>query len=114
MEEMPLISSVDEDEFQKRVIDFSHQTPVLVDFWADWCPPCLALEPHLKRTVIAFSGRVYLAKVEVDEGENMKLAGRYHIRGFPSVLLFVKGLERDRFSGAKTSSWINGWLEELI
>jgi putative thioredoxin len=102
------------EDFQARVIEASGECPVLVDFWADWCAPCHAIAPHLAQVMQQMDGRLRLAKVEVDEGENMKLAGRYHLRGFPSLLLFVDGVEVGRFSGARPGQWIRQWLEEHL
>jgi putative thioredoxin len=100
------------EDFAAKVIEASRHAPVLVDFWAEWCAPCHAIAPHITRVVNELGGRVRLAKVEVDEGENMKLAGHYRLRGFPSILLFVDGRERGRFSGARASHWILEWLQE--
>ncbi|MFM1891394.1 MAG: hypothetical protein RLZ44_471, partial [Pseudomonadota bacterium] len=96
----------------ERVVQASHTAPVLVDFWADWCAPCHAIAPHITRVVNELGGRVRLAKVEVDEGENMKLAGHYRLRGFPTIMLFVGGEERGRFSGSRASHWIHDWVLE--
>ena len=102
------------DQFQSDVIEASYQQPMLVDFWADWCAPCHALSPHLERVVAEHGGAVRLAKVEVDEGDNMKLAGHYRLRGFPTVLLFQRGDERGRFSGSRASHWLRDWLLEHL
>jgi putative thioredoxin len=110
----PHIADVDLDGFQSEVVDASHQRPILADFWADWCAPCHALSPHLERVVGELGGQVRLAKVEVDEGENMRLAGHYRLRGFPTVILFQGGEERGRFSGARSSHQIRDWLREHL
>ena len=108
------IIDVDEPGFRSQVLEASHERPVLVDFWADWCGPCHALAPHLYRIVLELGGALLLAKVEVDEGENMRLAGHYRLRGFPTVLLFHRGEEVGRFSGARATHWIRDWLEEHV
>lgn len=108
------IFDVDLHEFDERVIQASHSTPLLVDFWADWCAPCHAISPHLKRVVSDLDGGVRLAKVEVDEGENMKLAGRYKVRGFPTIMLLRDGQELARFSGARPANWIEHWIDEHL
>lgn len=100
--------------FDDEVVGASHEQPILVDFWADWCAPCQVIAPHLKRVVDGFGGAVRLAKVEVDEGDNMKLAGRYRLRGFPTVILFSAGEELGRFSGARSSHWIEQWVSEHL
>ena len=87
---------------------------MLVDFWADWCGPCHGLAPHLQRVVDEREGAVVLAKIEVDEGENMKLAGHYRVRGFPTVILFLNGEEHGRFSGSRSSHWLRDWLDEHL
>ncbi|RKT43997.1 thioredoxin family protein [Thiocapsa rosea] len=102
--------NVDLESFQREVIEASAVRPVLVDFWADWCAPCHALAPHLGRVVADLDGRIGLAKIEVDEGENMKLAGQYKLRGFPTVILFYRGEELARFSGARSRHEILDWL----
>jgi len=108
------IADVHEPDFAQRVLEESGHRPVLVDFWADWCSPCHALAPHLYRLIEELRGSVLLAKVEVDEGENMKLAGHYRLRGFPTVLLFHRGEEVGRFSGARSTPWLRDWLDEHV
>ncbi len=105
---------VDLEDFESRVIEASTQCPVLVDFWADWCGPCHALSPHLNRVVDEQGGAISLAKLEVDEGENMKLAGHYRVRGFPTVILFHNGEESGRFSGARSTHWLREWMREHL
>jgi len=108
------IFNVDLHEFDQQVIEASRKTPVMVDFWADWCSPCHAIAPHITKVVNELEGEVLLAKVEVDEGENMKLAGHYRLRGFPTIILFHQGVEVARFSGAKPSRWIGDWLDQHL
>ncbi|MDW8324067.1 MAG: thioredoxin domain-containing protein [Burkholderiales bacterium] len=105
------IFDTDLNHFQRDVIEASHDHIVLVDFWADWCSPCHALSPVLHRVVPSYRGRVRLAKVEVDAGENMKLAGRYGCRGFPTVLLFKDGEERARFHSARPEHFVRQFIE---
>jgi putative thioredoxin len=102
------------EDFDRLVLDGSQEAPILVDFWADWCAPCHAIAPHLDRVIADFDGALRLAKVEVDEGENMKLAGRYRLRGFPTIMLFHAGEELARFSGARPANWIEQWLEQHL
>ncbi|MCB1738509.1 MAG: thioredoxin fold domain-containing protein [Gammaproteobacteria bacterium] len=108
------IINVDLPDFATQVIAASHETPILVDFWADWCAPCLTLAPVLKQVVSDYQGRFRLAKVEVDEGENMKLAGQYQLRGFPTCILFIAGEERARFASHRPSPWIRAFLDEHL
>ena len=96
------------------VVAASRSTPILVDFWADWCAPCHAIAPQLARVVADLQGAVRLVKVEVDAGENMKLAGHYRLRGFPTIMLFNGGVERGRFSGAHPAHWIERWIDQHL
>ncbi len=110
----PHTFETDLHDFEQAVLQASHQGPVLVDFWADWCAPCHALTPHIDRVIADLGGEVRLGKVEVDEGDNMKLAGRYRLRGFPTVILFRNGGEVARFSGARPAQWIHDWLDQHL
>ncbi len=109
-----LIFNVNLEQFEELVINASNKTPVLLDLWAEWCSPCLVIAPILKELVAEYDGRVKLAKVEVDEEENMKLAGRYQVRGFPTIILIVKGEEVARFSGAKSLSYLRTFVDENV
>ena len=107
-----LVFDVSEQDFHRQVIEASRGRPVLVDFWAEWCAPCNALAPHLERVVREQNGRVCLAKLEVDD--NMRVAGHYRVRGFPTVILFQGGRELARFSGARSSPWLREFLHEHL
>ena len=109
-----MIFDVDLEQYEEKVMLASHDKPVLVDLWAEWCSPCLVIAPILKKQVEENEGQLLLAKVEVDEGENMKLAGRYKVRGFPTVLLINKGEEVARFSGVKPLSFLRNFIDENI
>ncbi|MGV6826575.1 MAG: thioredoxin family protein [bacterium] len=108
------IFAVDLPDFEQQVLAASHEGPILVDFWADWCSPCHAINPHLKKLIANNEGDIRLAKVEVDEGDNMKLAGRYKVRGFPTIMLIVDGEERGRFAGARATHWMQEWIDEHL
>ena len=108
----PYIYNVEESNYEEKVIQASHSRPVMVDFWAEWCSPCLALAPALERVIGELDGAVHLAKVEVDD--NMRLAGHYRLRGFPTVILFHQGEELGRFHGSRASHWLRDWIEEHL
>ncbi len=110
----PYVFDTGNEDFETAVLDASHNTPVLVDFWADWCGPCHSLTPHLIRVVDENKGALLLAQIEVDEGDNMKVAGRLRVRGFPTVILFYAGNEHGRFSGSRSSQQIRDWLAEHL
>ena len=98
--------------FDRLVIEASHEKPILVDLWADWCSPCLVIAPLLEKVSEEFGDKLGIAKVEVDDGENMKIAGHYKVRGFPTIILFYQGNEVARFSGAKPLQFIRGFIEQ--
>lgn len=108
------IYAVDLPDFDQRVIQASFHAPVLVDLWAAWCSPCLVIAPVLARLIDEYAGGILLAKVEVDEGENMKLAGRYRVKGFPTIILIDQGEERGRFSGAKPAGFIRDFIDHNV
>ena len=103
-------------DFEQKVIMASHEHPVLVDLWAEWCSPCRVIAPVLKQFIAEYEGEILLAKVEVDagDGENMKLAGHYRVRGFPTIILFVDGEEKGRFSGARPLSFIRQFVDQHL
>ncbi len=100
------------ESFEEDVINASMHKPVLVDLWADWCPPCVVIAPILKQVVENLDFDIALAKLEVDEGKNMKIAGQYQVRGFPTILLIQNGEEKARFSGAQSASFIENFIDE--
>jgi putative thioredoxin len=108
----PYIDNVTEATFEQKVLQASHDQPVVVDFWAEWCAPCISLAPALERVIEELEGVVLLAKVEVDD--NMRLAGHYRLRGFPTVIMFVDGEEIGRFHGSRSTHWLREWIEEHL
>ncbi len=104
------VFDVDEDNFDHNVVKASNNIAIIVDFWAEWCPPCWALTPVLEKIAQQQSKHVQLAKVEVDD--NMHLAGRYGLRGFPTVIVFINGKERGRFSGFKPEAEVIDFLTD--
>ena len=102
------------ETFEQDVLAASCERPVLVDFWAEWCSPCLVLAPVLEHVMQDLAGALGLAKLEVDHGENMKLAGHYRVRGFPTVILFDKGQEAGCFSGARSRTQILSFIRDHV
>ena len=94
----PLISSLTQDNFETEALKSS--TPVLVDFWAEWCGPCKMLSPILDELAQEYDGKVRIGKVNIDEHQN--LAVQFGIRSIPTLLLFKQGQVADQIVGLKS------------
>jgi putative thioredoxin len=106
------IYDVEEATFDELVIAISHETPVLLDISAEWCAPCRVLGPLLHKMAEAYKGVFLLALVDADE--NMKIAGRHKVRGFPTVIAYSRGVEIDRFHSSQTEGYLRKFLDEVI
>jgi thioredoxin 1 len=101
------IKHVTETTFTDEVLHSS--TPVLVDYWAEWCGPCKMIAPALDDSAESYAGRLNVAKVNVDE--NQALAARYQVRGIPTLMLFKRGEVVATKIGAVSKSQLAAFID---
>jgi thioredoxin len=106
----PHVLTVTEATFDAAVL--GARLPVVVDFWAEWCPPCWWLSPIVEELATEQAGRLLVAKVNADE--NPGLVRRYGTLSLPSLLVFVDGVERARIVGARPKPRLLAELSELL
>jgi putative thioredoxin len=105
------VTDVSEADFQQVVIEGSKETPVVVDFWADWCQPCKTLGPLLEKVTNEAAGSVRLAKVDVDA--NPRLAQAFGVQGIPMVIAFKDGRPVSQFTGAVPEAAVRQFIGQL-
>ena len=108
----PHIFDVDQANFETEVLQASLTTPVLVDFWAEWCGPCKSLGPMLEKLAVEYNGTFRLGKVDVDK--NQELAGIFGIRSIPTVVLVKDGQILDGFAGALPEGQLRQFLSRHV
>ena len=103
---------VTSENFETEVLRKSQETPVLVDFYADWCGPCKSLGPILERLAEEYQGAFILAKIDAD-AEQMLVSGM-GVRSLPTVVLFKNGQPADHFMGALPEGEIRAMLDKHV
>ncbi|MGH9454686.1 MAG: thioredoxin [Terriglobia bacterium] len=104
------MAEVTDQNFEDQVLKATQ--PVLVDFWAPWCAPCRMIAPAVEAVAEQFAGRALVFKVNVDD--NQAIAGRYNIRGIPTLLLFKEGQVREQIVGATSKDNIAKMVEKHV
>ena len=106
------IFDIDEHSFQQKIIEASINRVILVDFWAPWCGPCKQLSPILENIINDCEGRVYLAKINIDE--NQKIAAQLRIQSIPAVYAFKNKQLADAFQGVLPQKKIIEFIEKVL
>ncbi len=101
---------VTDQTFQQDVL--ASDTPVVVDFWAEWCGPCRMIAPHLDQLATELAGKVKIAKVNIDE--NPEIAGQVGIRSIPTLMVFKGGKHVNTKVGADSKGGLQKWIEASI
>ena len=99
-----------EENFQKEVLESN--IPVLVDFWAEWCAPCLMIAPTIEEIAQEYSRRLKVGKLNVDENQN--LAAKYGIRSIPTLLIFKEGKVIEQIIGALQKKALKSKIEVIL
>jgi putative thioredoxin len=108
----PWITNTTDQTFERDVLDVSHERPVVVDFWATWCQPCLYLAPVLEKLAVEFDGKFQLVKAETEQ--NQAASAQFNVSGIPAVFGVAAGELVDAFQGALPEGQVRGWLERLL
>ncbi len=87
-------------------------TPVLVDFWAEWCGPCKMIAPVLEEVAVSHAGKVKIAKVDVDD--NREIAAKYGIRGIPTLMIFKNGELAAQKVGALSKAQLTAFVDSNV
>jgi thioredoxin 1 len=102
--------ATNDDSFEETVLRSS--LPVLVDFWAPWCGPCLITGPIVEELAEEFEGRILMTKFNVDEGS--RTPAQYGIMAIPTLIIFKEGKEVDRVVGALPKHILESKIEALL
>lgn len=98
------------EDFQDRVL--KSETPVVIDFHAQWCGPCKILGPRLEKMVAKQNGKVLMAKVDIDDHTDLAL--EYEVSAVPTVLAMKNGDVVDKFVGIKDEDQLEAFLKKLL
>jgi thioredoxin 1 len=102
------IVTATDTNFQEQVLQSS--TPVLVDFWAEWCGPCKMIAPLLDELATEYTGKVKIAKVNIDDHQN--LAAQFRVTAIPTLLIFKNGQVVEQMVGAKSKRDLKASLDK--
>ena len=109
---MDLEIVTNDGNFHEMVTEQSRKVPVVVDFWAQWCAPCLMLGPVLEKLAREYDGKFILAKANIDEAR--ETAQKHMVMSIPAVKMFRDGKVVDGFIGAIPEPYVKQWLDKNL
>ena len=107
---MSSAEQVTDSDFEAKVL--GSQTPVLVDFWAEWCQPCKQIAPFLDELAIEMKGKIKIVKINIDE--NPKTPLKYGVQGIPTLIIFKAGQATSTKVGSVPKNQLSEWIESSI
>ena len=99
-----------DDSFKSEVLDST--SPVLVDYWAEWCGPCKAIAPILDEIAEEYAGKIKIAKINIDD--NPGIAPNYGVRGIPTLMIFKNGEVEATKVGALSKSQLAAFIDQVV
>jgi thioredoxin 1 len=104
------LGQVTDDTFEEQVL--KSDKPVLVDFWAEWCPPCRQLTPLIEAVARKYDGKAKFLKLDVDDSN--ATGQRYGIKGIPTLIVFKNGTEAERVVGTTSKDNISRMIDRAL
>lgn len=101
---------VDDLNFESEVLNSN--IPVLVDFWAEWCPPCRMITPIIEELATEYKGKIKVAKLDVDKAP--ETASKYDITSIPSLIIFKSGTPMEKVVGAVPKNRLKGMMDSVL
>lgn len=104
------MKEISKENFEREVLQ--SRTPVLVDFWAPWCGPCMVVGPVLEKLSSEYTNKLMFSKLNVDD--NQEIAAKYDVRGIPCMIVFKNGDEADRIIGAYSEAQLRSKIDLIL
>ena len=106
------VEQINDSNFQEKVMEYSKNKPVLVDFWAEWCGPCKAIAPILDNIALEMGDKISIKKINIDE--NPQAPANFNIRSIPTMILFKDGSMADAKIGMGSEADLKNWINSKI